>query len=423
MRNLEVKRVMKDTLSTSDSTAAPSVGISSSAYSGTRLEGKSQPTHASKSMTKRMLVMLGLMFLFIAAIAAWKTWQIKVGAAMAAKFAPPPTAVTTAVAKTEQWEPVLSAVGSLKAVNGITVSTDLAGIISQISFQSGATVKKGDLLVKLDSSQEVALLHVAEARRDLAKLSLDRQRNLRASGAVSQSDYDSAESESRQAVAAVDEASALIARKTITAPFDGLLGIRQVDLGQYLNVGAPIVALQSTDPIYVNFSLPQEDFEQITAGKKLRVKVNGVSGNQFEGEITSVDSRLDESTRNLMIQGTVPNAKNRLRPGMFVNVEVLLPEKEVVSIPASSISYAPYGDSVFVVKTKPGPDGKPGAETQQQFVKTGPTRGDQVSIISGVKEGDVVVSSGVFKLRSGIAVQVNNSVQPDNEANPTPPNR
>jgi membrane fusion protein, multidrug efflux system len=374
-------------------------------------------------MTKRMLVMLALMLLFIAAIAAWKKWQIDVGSAMAAKFAPPPTAVTTAVAKTEQWEPVLSAVGSLKAVNGITVSTDLAGIISQISFQSGATVKKGDLLIKLDSSQEVALLHVAEARRDLAKLSLDRQRNLRASGAVSQSDYDSAESESRQAAAAVDEASALIARKTITAPFDGLLGIRQVDLGQYLNVGAPIVALQSTDPIYVNFSLPQENFEQITAGKKLRVKVNGVSGNQFEGEITSVDSRLDESTRNLMIQGTVGNAENRLRPGMFVNVEVLQPEKEVVSIPASSISYAPYGDSVFVVKTKPGPDGKPGAETQQQFVKTGPARGDQVSIISGVKEGDVVVSSGVFKLRSGIAVQVNNSVQPDNEANPTPPNR
>ena len=414
---------MKDSFSTSDSTTAPSVGTSSSAYSGARLEGKSQPTRISKSMTKRMLIMLGLMLLFILVIAAWKVWQIRTGMAQAAKFAQPPTAVTTAVAETERWQPVLSAVGSLKAVNGVTVSTDLAGIISQIAFLSGATVKKGDLLVKLDSLQEEAQLHSAEARRNLAKLSLDRQRNLRSSGAVSQSDYDSAESEFNQAAAAVDEANALIARKTITASFDGLLGIRQVDLGQYLNVGAPIVQLQSTDPIYVNFALPQENLEQIAVGKKLRVSATGVASNQFEGEITAIDSRLDESTRSIMIQGTVRNAEGRLRPGMFVNVEALLPEKDVISIPSSSISYAPYGDSVFIVKEKRGPDGKPGKEAQQQFVKTGPSRGDQVSIVSGVKEGDEVVSSGVFKLRSGIAVLVNNSVQPDNEANPTPPNR
>jgi membrane fusion protein (multidrug efflux system) len=370
-----------------------------------------------------MVVMLGLMLLFIAAIFAWKEWQIKVGTAMAAKFAPPPAAVTTAMAKTERWQPVLSAVGSLKAVNGVTVSTDLAGIISQISFQSGASVKKGDRLVKLDGSQEEAALHTAEARRDLAKLSLDRQKNLRTSGAVSQSDYDSAESEFRQASGVVDAASALIARKTIVAPFDGLLGIRQVDLGQYLDVGAPIVPLQSTDPIYVNFSLPQENLEQIAVGKKLRVRAAGVAGDQFEGEITAIDSRFDESTRNIMIQGTIRNGENRLRPGMFVNVDVFQPEQDVVSIPASSISYAPYGDSVFIVKDKQGPHGKPGKEAQQQFVKTGPTRGDQVSIISGVKAGEEVVSSGVFKLRSGIPVQVNNSVQPDNEANPTPLNR
>jgi membrane fusion protein (multidrug efflux system) len=379
---------------------------------------------SSKSgMTKRMVVMLGLMLLFIVAIGAWKVWQIKTGMAMAAKFAPPPAAVTTAVAKTERWQPVLSAVGSLKAVNGVTVSTDLAGIISQIAFQSGAAVKKGDLLVKLDSSQEEAALHTAEARRDLAKLSLDRQKNLRASGAVSQSDYDSADSEFRQDSGLVDAANALIARKTIVAPFDGILGIRQVDLGQYLDVGAPIVPLQSTDPIYVNFSLPQENLEQIAVGKKIRVRANGIAGDQFEGDITAIDSRFDESTRNITIQGTVANAENRLRPGMFVNVEVIQPEQDVVSIPATSINYAPYGDSVFVVKDQPGPDGKPIKEALQQFVKTGPTRGDQVSIISGAKAGDEVVSSGVFKLRSGIPVQVNNSVQPGNEANPTPPNR
>jgi len=409
---------MKDTLSTDDSTTTTSVGTSSSAYSSTRREGKLQPTHASKSMTRPMLAMLGLMLLFILGIAAWKVWQIRTGIAQSAKFAPPPTAVTTAVAKMERWQPVLSAVGSLKAVNGVTVSTDLAGIISQIAFQSGAAVKKGDLLVKLDSSQEEAALHTAEARRDLAKLSLDRQKNLRSSGAVSQSDYDSADSEFRQDSGLVDAANALIARKTIVAPFDGILGIRQVDLGQYLDVGKPIVPLQSTDPIYVNFTLPQENLDQIAVGKKLRVKANGVAGDQFEGDITAVDSRFDESTRNITVQGTVANAENRLRPGMFVNVDVLQSEQDVVSIPATSISYAPYGDSVYVVK-----DGKAGKEVIQQFVKTGPTRGDQVSIISGVKAGDEIVSSAPFKLRSGIPVKVENSVQPANEASPTPPNR
>jgi membrane fusion protein (multidrug efflux system) len=409
---------MKNSLSTNDSPVAPAVGTSSMSHSGKRMEDTGKATHSSKSMTKRMLAMLGLMLLFILAIGAWKAWQIKAGIAMAAKFAPPPTAVTTAIAKTERWQPVLSAVGSLKAVNGVTVSTDLAGIISQIAFQSGAAVKKGDLLVKLDSSKEEAELHTAEARRDLAKLSLARQRDLRSSGAVSQSDYDSAESEFRQASGVVDGASALIARKTIVAPFDGILGIRQVDLGQYLDVGKPIVPLQSTDPIYVNFTLPQENLDQIAVGKKIRVKANGVTGDQFEGEITAIDSRFDESTRNITIQGTVANVENRLRPGMFVNAEVLQPEQDVVSIPATSISYAPYGDSVYVVK-----DGKAGKEVLQQFVKTGPTRGDQVSIISGVKAGEEIVSSAPFKLRSGIPVKVENSVQPGNEANPTPPNR
>jgi membrane fusion protein, multidrug efflux system len=376
----------------------------------------------SPSMTKRMLIMLGLVLLFVVGIGGWKAFQIHTAIAQAVKFAPPPPAVTTIVVKRELWQPALSAVGSLRAVNGVTVSTDLAGIVSQISFRSGGAVKKGDLLIKMDSQQEEAQLRSAEARRDLAKLNLDRQHRLVTDGAVSQSDYDSADSEFRQAAAAVDEMRALIARKAIAAPFDGLLGIRQVDLGQYLNVGTPIVALQSLDPIYVEFALPQQDLDQIAVGKKLRLRGAGIAGAQIEGEITAVDSRLDESTRNLSIQGTVANPDNKLRPGMFVNVDVVLPEQDAISLPASSISYAPYGDSVFVVTQKPGPDGKMGPEVQQQFVKLGPTRGDQVSILSGVKEGDEVVSSGVFKLRPGIAVQVNNSVQPGNEANPAPPN-
>jgi membrane fusion protein, multidrug efflux system len=364
-------------------------------------------------MKKRMLIMLGLTVLFITGIGAIKTSQIRTGQAQMAKMAPPPAAVTTAVAKREQWQPTLNAVGSLRAVNGVTVSTDLAGIVSQIAFQSGGSVKKGDLLLKLDTKQEEASLRAAEARRDWAKVSLERQRELVASGAVSKSDFDSAESEYRQAVAAVDDAQALIARKTIAAPFDGQLGIRQVDLGQYLNVGAPIVPLQSIDPIYVEFSLPQQNLDQVEVGKKLRLKTTGVAGETFEGEITAIDSRLDDATRNVLVQGTIRNPESKLRPGMFVDVAVLLPEKPVISIPASSVSYAPYGDSVFVVKSN---------QVQQQVVKLGATRGDQVAIASGLKEGTEVVSSGVFKLRSGMPVQVNNSVQPGDEPNPNPPN-
>jgi membrane fusion protein, multidrug efflux system len=373
-------------------------------------------------MTKRMLIMLAIAFLFIAGIGGWKVMQIRAAMAQFAKFAPPPTAVTTTVAARERWQPALSAVGSLRAVNGVTVSTDLAGIISEISFQSGTSVKKGDLLVKLDSRQEEAQLQSAEARSDLAKISLDRQHRLVSDGAVSRSDYDIAESESRQAIAAVDNARALIARKTITAPFDGSVGIRRVDLGQYLDVGTPIVALQSLDPIYVEFALPQQDLGQIAVGKALRIKAAGVAGEQFDGVITAIDSRLDDSTRNITVQGTIKNPDNRLLPGMFVNVDVLLPEKDAIFIPASSISYAPYGDSVFVVKGKQGTDATAGKVVEQQFVKLGPSRGDQVTVISGVKEGDEVVSSGVFKLRGGAAVQINNDVQPGNEANPNPPN-
>jgi len=386
------------------------------------LESATPQKQGAAPLATRMLIMLGVVGLFVLAIGGWKVSQIHDAIAQQAKFAPPPTAVTTAVAKRGRWQPVLSAVGSLRAVNGVTVSTDLAGIISEISFQSGSPVKKGDLLVKLDTKQEEAQLRAAQARLDWAKVSLERQRSLVGDGAVSRSDFDSAESEFHQATAAVDDARALISRKTITAPFDGLVGIRQVDLGQYLNVGAPIVALQSVDPIYVEFALPQQNLDQVAVGKKLHLKAAGIAGEQFEGEITAINSRVDESTRNITIQGTVGNSDHKLRPGMFVNVDMLLPEQDVLSIPASSISYAPYGDSVFVVRDKPGPDGKPVKEVQQQFVKTGSSRGDQVSVLSGVAAGDEVVSSGAFKLRSGIPVQVNNSVQPGDNPNPNPPN-
>lgn len=375
-------------------------------------------------MIKRMSLMLGAMLLLVLVLAGIKTLQIKAAIAKYAKFAPPPAAVTSTVAKAQTWQPVLTLVGSMRAVNGVLVSTDLAGIVSQIAFESGREMKKGDLLVKLDTQQEEAQLHSAQARRELARISLDRQRDLLAKKAVAQSDFDAAESEFRQAEAAVEEAQATIARKTIVAPFDGLAGIRQVDLGQYLNVGATIAPLQSLDPIFVEFSIPQQDFNQVASGKKVHVRADGIEGQEFEGEVTAIDSKVDEATRNVTVQATVKNPDHKLRPGMYVSVDVLLPEQEgVVAIPATSINYAPYGDSVFIIKDAddPGPDGTKGKQVVQQFVKLGASRGDQVAVLSGVKPGDEVVTSGVFKLRSHAAVMVNNSVKPGEDLNPNPP--
>lgn len=374
-------------------------------------------------MWKRMLLMLALVVVAIALIGFMKYRSIMAGKAMGEKYAKPPTAVTTVTVQAQTWQPVLVAVGSLRAVQGVTISTDLAGIVSEIAFESGTPVKKGALLVKLDSQQEQAQLRSSEARLTLAQSEIQRKRDLVEKQTIAASELDAAQSELAQAAAKLEEMKALVARKQLTAPFDGLVGIRQVNLGQYLNPGAEIVPLQSLDPIYVEFSLPQQHFETIAVGKKLRVAASGVTGDRFDGEITAIDSRVDEATRNVKVQGTLKNADHKLKPGMFVEVEVLLPKTDgVLAIPSSSIAYAPYGDSVYLVNDAKDPDGKAIKEVQQKFVKLGPKRGDQVSVMSGLSAGDEVVSGGIFRLRPGAPVRVNNSVQPGNELNPNPPN-
>ncbi len=371
-------------------------------------------------MWKRMLTMLVLVVLAVGAIAFAKYRQIRAAMAQGMSFKMPPAAVTTLVARGERWQPVLHAVGSLRAVHGVEVSTDLSGIVREIAFESGTPVKEGDLLIKLDTRQEEAQLKAAEAARELARLNLSRQRDLLSKKATSQSEFDAAAASADQSDASVEQIKALIARKTIHAPFDGVLGIRNVNIGQFLDVGKSIVPLQSQDPIYVEFALPQQELGNVALGKKVRLKVTGLEGKEFDGEITAINSKVDESTRNIQVEATVSNKDGILRSGMFVRVEVLMPEQDgIVAIPASSINYAPYGDSVFIVKDAEG--GQGGKQVIQQVVKVGPSRGDQVSILSGVKEGDEVVTSGGFKLNSGAEVQVNNTVQPSNEANPNPP--
>ncbi len=372
-------------------------------------------------MKKRMILTIGAMLVFIAVIGLVKFSQVRTAIAQSSSFQPPPEAVTTTVAHAEQWPAMLSAIGSVVAVQGVTVSADLPGIVEKIAFQSGARVRQGDLLVQLDTSQERAQLAAADSAGRLSSVNLERMRGLRQKGVVSQAELDRFLAESQQASARTAEIRATIERKRIRAPFSGALGIRQVNLGQYLNPGDPVVQLQTLDPIYVNFAVPQQEIAQLRVGADVRVTAEGMAGMEATGKITAFEAVVDEATRNVQVQATFANGEGALRPGMFVDAKVFLGAgRPVVPLPASAVNYAPYGDSVFIVEDVKGPDGKPYRGVRQQIVKLGGSRGDQVAVLTGVKPGEEVVTSGVFKLRPGAAVHVNNQVQPANSAAPEP---
>lgn len=358
----------------------------------------------------------------ILALGGVKYFQIRAAIAGHMAFSMPPESVTTVVVAEQKWPGVLTAVGSLKPVNGLVLRADLAGDVDAIGFESGARVKKGDLLVQQDVSEERAQLRAAEAKQRLAELNRARFQGLLAKRVSSQSDYDQSSAESLQAQAKCEEIKAVIEKKTIRAPFDGLAGIRMVNAGEYLQPGQAIVPIQSLSPIYVNFSLPQQDLADVEVGSVVRVTLSGARGRVFEGKVTAVDSVVNEATRNFLAQGTLENPDGLLRPGMFAGVEVVLPaEKPVLAIPATSISYAPYGDSVFVVREmKNEKSGKPYKGVTQQFVKLGEARGDMVDVLSGIAAGDEVVTSGVFKLRPKAAVAVNNEIRPPEALSPQP---
>jgi membrane fusion protein, multidrug efflux system len=308
------------------------------------------------------------------------------------------------------------------------VSADLPGVIASLAFESGQSVREGQVLAVLDTRQERAQLAAAEAQRDLAHVNFTRLEGLLNERVISRAEFDRATAEQRQGVARVGEIGATIERKTIRAPFSGVLGIRHVNLGQYVSGGDALVTLQALDPIYVNFGVPQQAMASVRAGRIVRVTSDGDTvtggGITLTGRITAMDSVIDESTRNVQAQATLANPQAKLHPGMFVQTEVTVGSASaVVSLPTSSINYAPYGDSVFVVTDLKDPNGKTYRGVRQQFVKLGSSRGDQVAVVSGIKAGDEVVTSGVFKLRNGAAVVVNNKVQPGNDPAPKPENR
>jgi len=372
-------------------------------------------------MWKRMILMVTITIGLIASLGFVKFRQIQEAIAQGAAFQPPPEAVTTIIAKHEKWPVTLNAIGTIAAVQGVTVSADLPGIVSRIAFESGASVHEGDLLVQLDTRQEQAQLAAIEATRDLARINFERLRGLVDEGAITRAEYDKAEAEEKQTAANVEEIRATIARKTIHAPFSGILGLRRVNLGQYLSPGDAVVPLQSMDPIYVNFGVPQQDSGQAAIGRNVRITVEDRTRIEFVGHVTAINSVVDEATRNIQVQATLANPKDILRPGMFVQTEVLLGETNTaVTLPASAISYAPYGDSVFVVGDMKDANGRNYRGVRQQFVKLGPSRGDQIAVLSGIKPGEEIVTSGVFKLRNGAAVSIDNKVQPENKRAPKP---
>lgn len=366
-------------------------------------------------MKKRVVFTIVGLFVLIGVLGGIKGLQISRMAADGKQFAPPPETVTAAKVHLESWESLLTSVGSLEAVQGVMVTAELTGKVVHIAFEPGAMVRTGDLLVQQDISSETAQLRASEAAVALAKITLERTRKLLTEKTVSQSQYDSADAQFKQAVAQFDTIRAAIAKKTIRAPFAGRLGIRLINLGQILNEGEAIVSLQSLDPIFINFSLPQQQLVQAQPGLTVQVTTDALPGRTIEGKITAINPAVDISTRNLRVQATVANLQKRLRPGMFVNVAVVLPvQDKVLAIPATAVLYAPYGDSVFVVEEKKREQNSPpGKVVRQQFVRLGKKRGDFIAVSSGLNDGETIISTGVFKLRNGQAVVVDNTLAPE----------
>ncbi len=373
-------------------------------------------------MRKRMIIMLLLTGLVLAAVFGFEAFKGVMIRKFLTTLSNPPQTVSTMIAASTEWRSQIEAVGSVRAVNGANLSAQVAGTVSALHFDSGADVKKGDLLLQLESADDVAHLAALKATAALAQITYDRDRNLVKTNAVSQQTVDTDEGNLKNAQALVAQQQALVDYKSVRAPFAGRLGIRQVDLGQYLAAGTTIVTLQQIDPIYVDFYVPQQSIAQLKVGQAATAKVDAFPNRHFEGKILAINSLVDAATRNVLVRAEFANKDGVLLPGMFatVDIDTGAPQK-YVTLPQTAVAYNSYGDIVYLVEHK-GKDanGKEQLVAQQTFVTTGATRGDQVAIVKGVKDGDIVVTAGQVKLRNGTPVLVNNAVQPANDPNPKP---
>ncbi len=373
-------------------------------------------------MIKRILLAIIIVAIVAGILSGIKYLQINRMTAQGQQFAPPPATVTVAEVAEMNWETRLTAIGSLEAVQGVNVTAELTGKVVRIAFASGAFIEAGELLVQQDISSESAQLRAAEANLALAKANYDRAKELFSEKVVTQAAFDQAQASLKQARAEIDRIQAIIEKKTIEAPFAGRLGIRRIDLGQIIKEGDPVVTLQSLDPIFVNFLLPQNELAQLAPGLNVRVAADVLGEETINGQITAINPQVEADTRNILIQATLRNENEKLRPGMFVNVEVLFPQKALVlAIPATAVLYAPYSDSVFLVEEETSEtNGPPVKLLRQQFVRLGAAQGDFVSVREGLQAGQQVVSTGVFKLRNGQKVVVDNKLAPAFKTEPLP---
>lgn len=376
-----------------------------------------------KTNKKPMWIAIAGIALVVLSLGGVKAAQFRAMMKAGESFVQPALAVTTADALEVEWRSELTAVGSVVAVQGVTVASEVPGTVTTIAFESGQSVDQGDVLVRLDTSVERAELASAIASAKLADLDLQRRENLPPEGAVSAADLDAAAAQATQAAADVSNVRAVIAKKTIRAPFSGRLGIRQVDLGEVLQAGAPIVSLQSSDPVYVDFFLPQQALSRVAPGHAVEVTTDAFPDTAWEGSIEVVDAEVNTNTRNFTVRAVVANADEKLRTGMFVDVTVLAPEgRDLLVIPTSAVLFAPYGNSVYVAKEQETDGGDKQHVVEQVFVRLGERRGDFVSVLSGLAPGDEVVSTGAFKLQNGMPVTVRNDLSPKIAADPHPPN-
>jgi membrane fusion protein, multidrug efflux system len=367
-------------------------------------------------LKKIILTVLGLLIV-VGGLVGVKVLQFQTMFAQSAQAAAPPESVATSEVSETTISPTLDAVGSVVAVQGVTLNAEITGTIRRIAFESGASVQSGAVLVELDTSVERAQLEAATASRDLAKINLDSGRSLIDSGAIAMAQWNTLEAQAKQSEAEVARLNALIAKKTIRAPFSGKTGMRQVNLGQLVGAGDAIVALQSVDPVYVDFALPQQRMSQLSTGSKVSVTTDSVANKTFEGEVSAINPTLDAATRSVRLRATLKNPDRQLYPGMFTKVQLAMPTQEkVLLVPSTAVMFAPYGDSVYVVDNK-----DPKSPTaQQKFVRLGQAQGDYVVVLDGLKPSDTVVTTGAFKLRNGASIVINNELKPEPSLKPNP---
>jgi membrane fusion protein (multidrug efflux system) len=373
-------------------------------------------------MTKRMLLMLIAVGLLFGGIFGYKAFMSQMIKKSMSNMQAPPVTVTTIKAETLPWQPQLKSVGSLRAMRGVDLTSEIQGLVRTIHFKSGDEVKTGQLLIQLNADSDIAQQRSLEAAAELSNTIYERDKKQFVAQAVSQATLDADAADLKVKRAQVAQQVALVDKKSILAPFSGRLGINIVNPGQYLNPGDKIVTLQSLDLLYLDFYLPQQELSRISLGQKIIASTDSYPGRSFNGKITAVNPKVDLDTRNFQVEATISNPKHELLPGMYASVQVQAGSiKRALTLPQTAVTYNPYGETAFIVEESvKSPDGKPVLTAKQTFVTVGETRGDQVQVLKGIKEGDIIVTSGQLKLKNGSLVIINNQVQPSNESSPAP---